>query len=233
MSDLQTGGEQLAGTVKLYRRHVVVLTDAADWPSHLDQADGLAGSLQAAIAGHGERLDGVKVTAATGNTSARGHDVLVFPEMVRYRAVGAERPDDDVAALVEDHLLGGAVSPRLLSEPLTGRHLFVCVHAARDQRCGDRGPRLAAAVERELRERGIGGVTVHRSSHVGGHRFAGCLIAYPSGDWYGLLTSDLAPQIVEQCVARNRLLAAHWRGRLGQDPAAQLQSAAHLPHGSS
>lgn len=233
MSDLQTGGEQLAGTVKLYRRHVVVLTAAADWPSHLDQTDGLAGALLAAIAGHGERLGGVKVTAATGNTAARGHDLLVFPDMVRYCAVAAEDTEGDVAALVEDHLLGGAISPRLVSAPLTGRHLFVCVHAARDQRCGDQGPQLAAAVERELRARGIGGVTVRRSSHVGGHRFAGCLIAYPAGDWYGLLTSDLAPQLVDQCVARNGILAAHWRGRLGQDPAAQLQTATQLTQPSS
>ena len=233
MSDLQTGAEQLAGTVKLYHRHVVVLTVAADWPSHLDQADGLTGTLLAAIAGHGERLGGVKVTAATGNAAARGHDVLVFPDMVRYLAVGREQPDGDVAALVEDHLLGGSVSPRLVSEPLNGRHLFVCVHAARDHRCGDRGPQLAAAVERELRERGIRGVTVRRSSHVGGHRFAGCLIAYPAGDWYGLLTDDLAPRIVDQCIARDQILASHWRGRLGQDPTAQLQTAARLLRASA
>ena len=227
MSDLQTGDEQLAGTVKLYRRHVVVLTDQADWPSHLDQADGMPGALLAAVTGQ-KRLGDVKVTAATGNTAARGHDVLVFPDMVRYCAVGAGNADVDLAALVEDHLLGGRISTRLVSEPLTGHHLFVCVHAARDQRCGDQGPELAAAVEQELRERGIFDVTVRRSSHVGGHRFAGCLVAYPAGDWYGMLTSELAPRFVDQCVARGEMLSAHWRGRLGQDPAAQLQTAAEL-----
>ena len=228
MSDLQNGAreEQLAGTVKLYRRHVVVLTAQADWPSHLDQADGLPCALLAAVADHADRLGDVKVTAATGNTAARGHDVLVFPDMVRYCAVGADRPETDLAALVEDHLLAGRTSTRLISEPLTGHHLFVCVHAARDQRCGDQGPELAAAVERELAERGLHEVTVRRSSHVGGHRFAGCLIAYPAGDWYGLLSSELAPRLVDQCVARNRILAGHWRGRLGQEPAAQLQTAA-------
>ena len=228
VSDPQTGDEQLAGTVKLYRRHVVVLTGKADWPSHIDQADGLLGALPAAVAGQGARLGDVKVTAATGNTAARGHDVLVFPDMVRYCAVGAEHPDVDLAALVEDHLLGGRISTRLVSEPLTGHHLFVCVHAARDQRCGDQGPELAAAVEQELRERGIHDVTVRRSSHVGGHRYAGCLIAYPAGDWYGMLTSELAPRFVDQCVAHNRMLAEHWRGRLGQSPAAQQQAAAEF-----
>ena len=69
---------------------------------------------------------------------------------------------------------------------------------------------------------------MRRSSHVGGHRYAGCLIAYPAGDWYGMLTSDLAPRIVDQCVARNRMLADHWRGRLGMAPAVQLETATEL-----
>ena len=228
MSDLQIGDERLAGTVKLYRRHVVVLTAEADWPSHIDQADGLPGALLAAVAGKGDRIRDVKVTAATGNTAARGHDVLVFPDMVRYCAVGAEHPDVDIAALVEDHLVGGKVSTRLVSEPLAGHHLFVCVHAARDQRCGDQGPELAVAVERELSGRGMSDVTVRRSSHVGGHRYAGCVIAYPAGDWYGMLTSELASRFVDQCVAGNRMLAEHWRGRLGMAPAAQLETAAEF-----
>ena len=71
-------------------------------------------------------------------------------------------------------------------------------------------------------------VTVRRSSHVGGHRFAGCMIAYPAGDWYGMLTSDLASRLVDQCVAGNRMLAEHWRGRLGMAPAAQLETAAEF-----
>ena len=226
MSELQNAEESLAGSVKLYRRHLVVLTDDADWPARIEQGGGLPGALLAAVARHPDRLAGTKITAADGNTAVRGHDVLLFPDMVRYCAVGAHDPDADVRAIVDDHLLGGSTSPALISAPLTGRHLLVCVHAARDQRCGDQGPPLAEAVVRAAEARGFGDLTVHRSSHVGGHRFAGCLIAYPAGDWYGMLTSELAPRFVDQCLARNRMLAEHWRGRLGQDPATQLQTAA-------
>ena len=229
MSDLQTtAGQQLAGTVKPYRRHVVVLTAAADWPAHLEEGSGLEAALLAAVNAHPERLAGVKITAATGNRAARGHDVLVFPDMVRFRAVGADGADgieEDAAALVEDHLLGDRVSTRLQSEPLAGRHLFVCVHAARDQRCGDHGPGLAAALERELERRDLDDVVVRCSSHVGGHRFAGCLIAYPAGDWYGLLEVTLAARFVDRCLVQDRIMTAHWRGRQGIDPAVQLQAA--------
>ena len=218
--------DQLAGTVKPYSRHLVVLTAEADWPAQLAEDAGLAGALLRAVAAHPEQLAGIKITAATGNTAVSGHDLLVFPDMVRYRAVGAEARGRDVAALVEDDLLAGRVSTRLQSEPLTGRHLFVCVHAARDHRCGEQGPGLALALERELARRGLGDVAVRRSSHVGGHRYAGCLVAYPAGDWYGRLGRELASRFVDQCLVRSRILTAHWRGRQGMEPAVQLQTAA-------
>ena len=211
---------------------MVVLTDQADWPSHIDQAAGLPATLLAAVAGHCDRLGDVKVTAATGNTAARGHDVLVFPDMVRYGGVGADHPEADLAALVEDHLLGGSVSTRLVERtahrPPPVRVRTRGARPALRRPGAGTGCRQAAAVEREVRARGIDDVTVRRSSHVGGHRYAGCLIAYPAGDWYGMLTSDLAPRIVDQCVARNRMLADHWRGRLGMAPAVQLETATEL-----
>ena len=43
-----------------------------------------------------------------------------------------------------------------------------------------------------------------------------------------MLTSDPAPRSVDQCVARNRMLADHWRGRLGMAPAAQLETVAQF-----
>ena len=168
MSDSQNGDEQLAGTVKLYRRHVVVLTAEADWPSHLDQADGLPGA--SAGCGCGTRATASAKSRSPPPPATRppaGTTCWCFPDMVRYCAVGAEHPDVDIAALVEDHLVGGRVSTRLVNEPLAGHHLFVCVHAARDQRCGDQGPELAVAVERELSGRGMSDVTVRRSQPRG------------------------------------------------------------------
>ena len=220
--------EPLAGTVKLYQRHLVVLTSTPDWPSHVDEQPGLAAALRAQVTRHGDQLDGVKVTVATGNQSARGHDVLVFPDLVRYREVGATASDlpTDAAALVTDQLLAGKVSPCLRSDRLTGRHLLVCVHGGRDERCGQHGPPLGDALQRALVKQAIDDVTVWRSSHLGGHRFAGCLVAYPSGDWYGRLQASLAEHFVERCLIAETILQAHWRGRLGQTPHQQVALAA-------
>ena len=208
--------EQLAGTVKPYQRHVVVLTHRADWPSYLDQDSGVVGSFYKAVNAPQSRLGDVKVTAATGNSSNSGNDVLVFPDMIRYREVGADGTDSDVLRIIEEHLLGRKISKAIENEKLTGRHLFVCIHNARDIRCGTRGPDIADELESELLRGGFDDVVVYRSSHVGGHKFAGCLVSYPSGDWYGRLTPGIISQFVEHCIARGCVFDTCWRGRMEQ-----------------
>ena len=55
--------------------------------------------------------------------------------------------------------------------PLPDLSLFVCCHGARDARCGERGLPLAAALQRLVRERGLGQqVAVYATSHIGGHK---------------------------------------------------------------
>jgi hypothetical protein len=116
--------------------------------------------------------------------------------------------------------------------------LFVCCHAARDARCGARGPPLAAELLRQVRARGLEGrVQVLQSSHVGGHRFAGNLLVYgPShpadGDWFGGLTEEDAPQFLEALAemdlgtdggAGDARLRRWWRGRMGLAPGEQAE----------
>jgi len=31
-------------------------------------------------------------------------------------------------------------------------------------------------------------VRIYKTSHIGGHKFAGNVITFPSGDWYGYIT---------------------------------------------
>lgn len=51
--------------------------------------------------------------------------------------------------------------------------------------CCSTRPQVVEEMTSELRKRGISDrqVAVRRSSHFGGHRFAGVLIIYPQGDW--------------------------------------------------
>ena len=109
------------------------------------------------------------------------------------------------------------------SEPLEHDHyIFVCCDAATDKRCGYCGPRLvdafeAAVAKREDSKR----IKVVRTSHVGGHKFAGNVIAFPAGDWFGYVTPERVDDILRASVdalnqsGRPEILPDLWRGRLG------------------
>eukprot|EP00274_Cyanoptyche_gloeocystis_P002273 CAMPEP_0196660500 /NCGR_PEP_ID=MMETSP1086-20130531/40095_1 /TAXON_ID=77921 /ORGANISM="Cyanoptyche gloeocystis , Strain SAG4.97" /LENGTH=318 /DNA_ID=CAMNT_0041994943 /DNA_START=312 /DNA_END=1266 /DNA_ORIENTATION=- len=166
-------------------------------------------------------------------------DLLVFPEGRRYRGVTAGQMPD----FVEDVVINGKQSDRVPNEPLpTKRYMFVCVHNAKDARCGSAGPPLIAELRRQLDALGKGeshggpdSVVVRGCSHIGGHKWAGNVLVYPVGDWYGTVkaehTKDLQ-LVVRQAVSQSTdahsdadsdpLLVRHlWRGRLGLDKDAQ------------
>ncbi|MFZ1863114.1 MAG: sucrase ferredoxin [Polyangiales bacterium] len=75
---------------------------------------------------------------------------------------------------------------------------LVCVHGRRDRCCALHG----GAVFRAMQARGA---EVWQCSHLGGHRFAACVLSLPDGFMYGRLRAEHAP----------RLIAAHEAGELG------------------
>jgi hypothetical protein len=162
----------------------------------------------------------VKVTACDEPTNGPGYDLLVFPDGVRYRGVR----EADLNALIEDHLVGDRVSERIHHERLSGHHVFVCTHGNRDPRCGMCGPPLVDGLCEALEAHGLSdSVTVRGASHVGGHRFAGNVLIYPGGDWYGYVTPQDVPRIVERHIVGGEILVDLWRGRMGLTPQEQLE----------
>jgi hypothetical protein len=90
-----------------------------------------------------------------------------------------------------------------MQAPLPDLSLFVCCHDFRDVRCGERGPALAAALQRLLRARDLTSkVGVFATSHVGGHKYAGNVVCYGAahpcdGDWFGGLTAEHAEAFLD------------------------------------
>ncbi|HVE92878.1 MAG TPA: sucrase/ferredoxin-like family protein [Actinomycetota bacterium] len=199
--------QPLAGTVKRYDRHVFVCTGRVGWPGHIDQDGGFIQDLHEAGAG----VEGLKINACDEPSKADGTDLLLFPEGVRYLGVTV----DQFSLLVEE-LSGTGISRALSHEALLGHHVFVCVHANRDVRCGKCGPPVARRFREEVQARGLSGqVAVRRTSHVGGHDRAGNVLIYPGGDWYGYVTPDEVPRIVEAHLQGGQIVADLWRGRIG------------------
>jgi (2Fe-2S) ferredoxin len=211
----------LPGSVKLYRRHVLVCTGTGEWPSHIDTGGGFLQALSEAMAARQDAMPlPVKVTACDEPGRGAGHDLLVFPDQVRYLGVR----ESDFPALIEDHLVGDRVSERIRHEPLAGRHVFVCTHGARDERCGLAGPPLIEGFRAALEARGLAQeVAVRATSHVGGHRYAGNVLIYPGGDWYGYVTPAHVEVLVDQHILAGEIVRELWRGRMGLTPEEQIR----------
>jgi hypothetical protein len=77
----------------------------------------------------------------------------------------------------------------------SGQDLLLCNHGARDACCGSLGTRLHAELDRA---RSGGPVTVWRSSHLGGHRFAPTALSLPEGRYWGLLDEAALGGIIDR-----------------------------------
>jgi hypothetical protein len=95
---------------------------------------------------------------------------------------------------------------------------LVCTHGTRDPCCARRGRPLARAL------RAVRPGRVWEGSHVGGHRFAANLIAFPAGLCYGRVPAAAARELAERH-ERGRVTVPHLRGRCGDSPAAQAADA--------
>ena len=91
--------------------------------------------------------------------------------------------------------------------------VLVCVHASRDNRCGRAGPQVVEELDSLLLQRSItkDSITVVGCSHIGGHKYAGVLVVYPQGDWYGMISKRSAGDLLDHIVAGKKYLKG-WRG---------------------
>jgi hypothetical protein len=84
-------------------------------------------------------------------------------------------------------------------EPEPGPVFVVCTHGRRDPCCAERGRPLAEAIA------AAASTAAWESTHVGGDRFAGNVVAFPQGMTYGRVAPDEAAGLVR----------AHGEGRIG------------------
>jgi hypothetical protein len=91
-------------------------------------------------------------------------------------------------------------------EPAEGPLFLVCTHGRRDVCCAERGRPLAQALAAAFPE------PTWESSHVGGDRFAGNVVAFPHGLYLGRVRPDEAGRMA-RAYAGGRVPLEHLRGR--------------------
>jgi hypothetical protein len=150
-------------------------------------------------------LDGVRVQLVRRHGGASGPGVRIFS------AVLGERPVVRTAVLEEPSDLLAAIAWQEYDGPLW----LVCTNGRRDLCCAELGRPVTAALAARWPE------ATWETTHLGGHRFSGTLLALPAGVVLGRLDPASA---VEACAAleTGRLPAALTRGRAGLPGLAQV-----------
>ncbi|KAJ3043998.1 hypothetical protein HDV00_003526 [Rhizophlyctis rosea] len=200
----------VAGTAAPPLRHALITTNLPDWPSHAD-SDPYPLTLTTTLKRASTKVSLTSLPSLTSNT----HDILLFPAFIRFPNV----TPSDFPSLARRIVFEDVHPP---PEPWDGeqkleekQYFLVCTHASRDKRCGERGvPVMERLKEIVKKRRAEGNVGVAGVSHIGGHKYAGNVISWPSGDWYGLVRPEDAEELYG-AVMEGRVLWKFWRGRAG------------------
>ncbi|XP_074301726.1 altered inheritance of mitochondria protein 32-like [Silene latifolia] len=215
----------LGNTVEYYERHVFLCyKEPVDWPARLENSvdDPLPYFLSAAIKSRKDHLPvktHLTIYGRCNGTEFTDGDVLIFPEMIKYKGL----KESDVDGFVEDVLVQGKPWASGIPESLVGAYIFVCAHVSRDKRCGVCGPVLVEKFKEEIESKSLNDhVFVNACSHVGGHKYAGNLIIFGTdekgkviGDWYGYVTPADVPDLIDVHIGKGEIIEKLWRGQMG------------------
>ncbi|CAN8301787.1 unnamed protein product [Cochlearia groenlandica] len=224
-SDADLAPEKLSGTVQFYERHVFLCYKKPSfWParieaSEFDRLPRLLSSVVTARKRYMKKETLLTICEGHDGTETSNGDVLIFPDMIRYRRL----THFDVDTFVEEVLVKDVEWLPGNPESLTGSYVFVCCHGSRDRRCGVCGPSLVSRFTEDIGLCGLRGeVSVSPCSHIGGHKYTGDVIIYGSninqrvtGHWYGFVTIEVVPQLLEQHIIKGKIVDHLWRGEMG------------------
>ncbi|KAE9598552.1 putative thioredoxin-like ferredoxin [Lupinus albus] len=173
--------------------------------------------------------DGTCLTICEGDdeTEVSNGDLLIFPDMIRYRLTHF-----DVESFVEEVLVNGGEWLPGKPEALEASYVFVCSHGSHDRRCGVCGPILVSRFREEVELYGLQGkVFVSPCSNIGGHHDAGNVIIFGSsingkvtGHWYGYVALEDVSVLIQQHIIKGKILESLWRGQMGLSKNEQKKS---------
>jgi hypothetical protein len=176
-------GESLVGTAVESVDRWLLLEVTDTWAPKVLESDVISGPLRAHLAQWLEApRTRLQLVRRPGRTGKRPFVMLTSSDGKSAR-LELEGLDD----LCDVDLDGLDLEP---TEPL----VLVCVHGRRDRCCAQHG----SAVYRALHGQGL---DVWQASHLGGHRFAACVLSLPEGLMYGRMRPEHAPAFAEAAKA--------------------------------
>jgi hypothetical protein len=205
-------GEPLAGTASRFR-HWLMVEQPGPWGYDALVEGGLPTEVGAALEERGDDL-GIRVLLIRRRdrptpTSRRCFAAFTGRQEQRVATFEVDDPREllslDLHSLVERRWKGFG---RRVAGPL----FLVCTHGKRDPCCSRYGgPPARALADRP---------DVWECTHVGGDRFAGNLVCFPHGLYFGRVDGGSAARVAD-AYARGTVVLEHYRGRSSYPPAVQ------------
>jgi hypothetical protein len=204
-------GEPLWATASRYR-FWLLLEQTGPWGHDALVESGLPGDVGRALREAGARL-GIRVLLIKrrdrGPGPRRCYLAYTGSRERRVRSIEVDDPAEvlrlDLADLARGRFRGVGTA---VDEPL----YLVCTHGKHDPCCARHGGPLFRAVEHVA--------TAWECTHVGGDRFAGNLVCFPHGLYFGRVPAEAAPGVVA-AYADGRVALEHYRGRSAFSPPVQ------------
>lgn len=198
------------------------VSDTGSWNGRGGQWDPTRGKKETARRGpEDEEYEAVLHTRLASHRVPFPVSFTTIPALVEW--IGSVRRSPILASLPQA-LLTLPREAEALKASTPNTTIYVCTHGTRDCRCHDRGEPLFEALTRLVEARGLSGIQVARIGHIGGHKYAGNVLVYPTGEWYGLVTEDDAERLLD-VISNRETWWQHWRGRIGIEKVGDLSSA--------
>ncbi len=199
-------GESLAGTAVESVDRWLLLEVTEPWAPKALQTEALPASVRAKLADwQSAPRTRLQLIRRPGRAGKRPLVMQVSSVAGRQEASRLELDrHEDLLELDLDALPATAATPICL----------VCVHGQRDRCCALHGSAVFRAIQSQ-------GVETWQSSHLGGHRFAACVLWLPDGLMYGRLRAEHAPAFVRARQAGELGDMDLFRGRCAYDSPTQ------------
>lgn len=202
-SDARDRGEPRYGTASLVRRWIL-LEQPGPWGRDAVLESRLPASVAAELTTVAEQVNAriILIRRAGGAVGLHRRCFVVRSE----QALTEELVLDDVADLLDVDLSPLATLQPVGGEPVDEPLYLVCTNGRHDACCAEFGQPLARALAAAARDR------TWECSHIGGDRFAGNLVCFPHGLYYGHVAAEDGPRVAE-LYERGMVDLAHYRGR--------------------
>ena len=208
--------ERLAGTASRFRFWLLI-EQPGRWGHDALVDSPFPPEVGARLAATGARL-GVRVLLIKQRrrpVALRRRCFVAYTGRERQRVASFEVDDPgDLADLDLEALAAGRFEG--FGEPVADPLYLVCTHGKHDPCCARLGGPLYRALARDPR--------VWEATHVGGDRFAGNIVCFPHGLYFGRVGPDDAAGVVDG-YARGEIALDFYRGRSAYPPAVQAAEA--------